>query len=1532
MNYKKVITLASAVMLTFQGPLQVLAVEPKSTTSETVSTESSSTTSTTEANTTGQTSESESQASPATDSPNPVSQSVPPIGPYAANDVVNIPDPVLQRRLESALTGGSMWAITEERMETLEALDINAVDGYRNLQDLTGLNYATNLWKLVISSQLKLQTVAPIKDLKKLTDLYVVGTGLNSLEDIGNLKQLTTLEISGNYVHDLTPLGNLTNLNDFTWDSQHWVDSSYTQIEDISIFARMPKLTSLWLSDHLINDLSPLSGNTSIGTLVLSSNRLSDLTPLTQMPNLWSLNINNNHLHSLDDIAEMNNNFKVIDASNNNIVDISHLGDLHERMPLVVSPTTGGTTSRFSLQNQTYTLPPITIGTGEEVVSLNPTKDLNGAVMPITKVSDNGTSSTDNTQVTWTNITESKDLTFKISYQVVNANGTPLTYSATITQPVILSSAVVNVHDSEIYVGDNWQAAGNFDSAVDKNGAPVNFNQVTVTGNVDTTKAGTYEVTYSYGGTSSKAKVTVKARQTAVNVHDSELYVGESWQAADNFDNAKDKAGASVNFDQVTVSGTVDTTKAGTYEVSYSYDGVTSKATITVKADQTVINAHDSELYVGDSWQAADNFDNAKDKAGASLNFNQITVSGTVDTTKAGVYEVSYSYGGTTKKAKVTVKAKQTAVNVHDSELYIGDSWQAADNFDNAKDKAGAAVNFDQVTVNGTVDTTKAGTYEVSYSYDGVTSKATITVKAEQTAVNVHDSELYVGDNWEPKDNFDNAKDKAGAAVNFDQVKVSGTVDTTKAGTYEVSYSYDGVTSKATITVKADQTVINAHDSELYVGDSWQAADNFDNAKDKAGASLNFNQITVSGTVDTTKAGVYEISYSYGGATKKAKVTVKAKQTAVNVHDSELYVGDNWEPKDNFDNAKDKAGASVNFDQVTVTGTVDTTKAGTYEVSYSYDGVTSKATITVKAEQTAVNVHDSELYVGDNWEPKDNFDNAKDKAGAAVNFDQVKVSGTVDTTKAGTYEVSYSYDGVTSKATITVKADQTVINAHDSELYVGDSWQAADNFDNAKDKAGASLNFNQITVSGTVDTTKAGVYEISYSYGGATKKAKVTVKAKQTAVNVHDSELYVGDNWEPKDNFDNAKDKAGASVNFDQVTVTGTVDTTKAGTYEVSYSYDGVTSKATITVKAEQTAVNVHDSELYVGDNWEPKDNFDNAKDKTGASVNLNQVTVTGDVDTTKAGTYEVSYSYDGVTSKAIITVKARQTAVNVHDSELYVGESWQAADNFDDAKDKAGASVNFDQVTVSGTVDTTKAGTYEVSYSYDGITSKATITVKADQTAVKVHDSELYVGDSWEPKDNFDQAVDRDGQPVDFSLIEVDTPSIDTTQVGTYKVIYTYQGVSSSAMITVKNKPVPQVTTKVTVRYVDEAGNELAPATVLTGEIGATYVTTAKDITGWKVKTAPENAQGTFSDQEQMVTYVYEKEPKQTQIPPSTSDDSQVTIAPTIKNKNQSSDGKSTNTDLPSTGAVTSYTGMALGVAIVVGATGLFKCKKRKN
>ena len=699
--------------------------------------------------------------------------------------------------------------------------------------------------------------------------------------------------------------------------------------------------------------------------------------------------------------------------------------------------------------------------------------------------------------------------------------------------------------------------------------------------------------------------------------------------------------------------------------------------------------------------------------------------SGTVDNPKGTTILTSADLlrtyaGGTMADTYVWQKQASASIQVHDSTIYTGDSWQEEDNFDSALDKDGNPVAFQDITVEGSVDTNTPGTYQVNYRYDGVTSTATITVKANQTAVNVHDSTIYVGDTWHAEDNFDSALDKDGNPVAFQDVTVEGSVDANTPGTYQVNYRYDGVTSTATITVKANQTAVNVHDSTIYVGDNWEAEDNFDSALDKDGNSVDFQDLTVdTSQADTSKAGSFEVTYTYDGVTSKAIVTVKEKMTAVNVHDSMIYVGDNWEAEDNFDSALDKDGNDIAFSDLTVDASkADTSKAGSFKVTYTYDGETSTAIVTVKEKMTAVNVHDSMIYVGDNWEAEDNFDSALDKDGNDVALSDLTVDvSKADTSKAGSFEVTYTYDGVTSTATITVKEKMTAVNVHDSTIYVGDNWEAEDNFDSALDKDGNDVDFSALTVDASkADTSKAGIFEVTYTYDGITSTATITVKEKMTAVNVHDSTIYVGDSWQAEDNFDSALDKDGNSVDFQDLTIdTSKADTSKAGIFEVTYTYDGVTSKAIVTVKEKQTAVNVHDSTIYVGDSWQAEDNFDSALDKDGNDVDFSALTVDASkADMGKAGTFEVTYMYDGVTSTAIITVKEKMTAINVHDSTIYVGDKWTAKENFDHALDKAGKKVVYEDLTVDASqVDTSKAGSYEVSYSYDGITVTATITVK---------------------------------------------------------------------------------------------------------------------------------------------------------------------------------------------------------------------------
>ena len=170
-----------------------------------------------------------------------------------------------------------------------------------------------------------------------------------------------------------------------------------------------------------------------------------------------------------------------------------------------------------------------------------------------------------------------------------------------------------------------------------------------------------------------------------------------------------------------------------------------------------------------------------------------------------------------------------------------------------------------------------------------------LTYDIDQTSIATKDSTLVVGPNttWSAGDNFVSATDADGKALSLADLKVSGSVDPTKAGRYEVTYSYtdaagNAVTKTATITVVASQASIDTKDSTLVAGPNttWNAADNFVSATDANGKDLSLADLKVSGSVDPTKAGSYDVTYSYTDAagntvTKTATITVIVKSDPV---------------------------------------------------------------------------------------------------------------------------------------------------------------------------------------------------------------------------------------------------------------------------------------------------------------------------------------------------------------------------------------------------------------------------------------------------------------------------------------------------------------------------------------------------------------------------------------------------------------------------------------------------------------------------
>ena len=104
-------------------------------------------------------------------------------------------------------------------------------------------------------------------------------------------------------------------------------------------------------------------------------------------------------------------------------------------------------------------------------------------------------------------------------------------------------------------------------------------------------------------------------------------------------------------------------------------------------------------------------------------------------------------------------------------------------------------------------------------------------------------------------------------------------------------------------------------------------------------------------------------------------------------------------------------------------------------------------------------------------------------------------------------------------------------------------------------------------------------------------------------------------------------------------------------------------------------------------------------------------------------------------------------------------------------------------------------------------------------------------------------------------------------------------------------NGKTPVKAADVTVHYEDENGNQIAPNVILSGNVGDGYQTETKAISGYTLKTRPNNATGFFTSQPQDVVYVYTKNDQSAKEPgqePSDNDNSHNSSGNAKPNKNK--------------------------------------------
>ena len=194
-----------------------------------------------------------------------------------------------------------------------------------------------------------------------------------------------------------------------------------------------------------------------------------------------------------------------------------------------------------------------------------------------------------------------------------------------------------------------------------------------------------------------------------------------------------------------------------------------------------------------------------------------------------------------------------------------------------------------------------------------------------------------------------------------------------------------------------------------------------------------------------------------------------------------------------------------------------------------------------------------------------------------------------------TYKVTDS-EGKSSRKVITVTVEGSTdipntpptISAKDVTLNVGDTFNPLKDV-TATDKEDGTITLTKDNIiSNDVDTSKAGTYHVTYKVtdkNGASIEKTITVIVKQNTgdlnsapiISANDVTLNIGDTFNPLANV-TATDKEDGTITLTKDNIVANdVDTSKAGTYHVTFRVvdkNGAITEKTITVTVKEKATN----------------------------------------------------------------------------------------------------------------------------------------------------------------------------------------------------------------------------------------------------------------------------------------------------------------------------------------------------------------------
>ncbi|EUJ31398.1 immunoglobulin-like domain-containing protein, partial [Listeria cornellensis] len=261
---------------------------------------------------------------------------------------------------------------------------------------------------------------------------------------------------------------------------------------------------------------------------------------------------------------------------------------------------------------------------------------------------------------------------------------------------------------------------------------------------------------------------------------------------------------------------------------------------------------------------------------------------------------------------------------------------------------------------------------------------------------------------------------------------------------------------------------------------------------------------------------------------------------------------------------------------------------------------------------------------------------------------------------------------------------------------------------------------------------------------------------------------------------------AKISIGLKGITETASAQTSVATSYYdlgfTDHQYDANTANASVAVIANSVpTITATDKTLKKGDSFNALTGVTATDTEDGDLTSAIKVTA-NDVDTTKVGTYHVTYSVtdsdmDTTTKTITVTVTSNDApTISATDKTMKKGVSFNPLVGVS-ASDTEDGDVTSKITVTSNDVDTTKVGTYHVTYSVtdsDGNTTTKTITVTVtsnDAPTIIATDKTMKKGASFNPLTGVSASDVEDGDMT--SKITITANDVNTAKVGTYHVTY---------------------------------------------------------------------------------------------------------------------------------------------------------------